>query len=178
MEFFSAISDQINLGGNWLLILIFLAAGLGVGLALGRNRLSLMTLSVYISLAIVRAVPWTELKFIGVKEAPDTNVLIFILLALTLGIFFVAPHSGLASVLRLHGRGRSSWWQLMLLGVALLGFFVSVVISFLPAKALADLQPLLIQFFVEDLAQFVWLILPLAAMLVLKRRRASVMDED
>lgn len=178
MEFFSTIFAKIDFSGNWLLILIFLAAGLGVGLALGRNRLSLMALSVYISLAVVKAVPWNEFDFIGVKGEPDTNVLIFIFLALALGIFFVAPHSGLSSVFRVHGRGRSSWWQLMIMGIALLGFFISIVISFLSDKALSDLDPLLSQFFAESLAQFIWLILPLAALLALKRRKSSAMDVE
>jgi hypothetical protein len=93
-------------------------------------------------------------------------------LALTLGIFFVAPHSGLASVFRVHSRGRGSLWQLLILGVSLLGFFTSIVISFLPAKTLKDLDPLLNQFFADPLPQFIWLVLPLAAMLVSRRRRS------
>lgn len=178
MSFLANIFSGIDLGSNWLLILVFLGIGFGYGLALGKNRLNLITLAAYFSLVITRAIPWKQLGFLGIKSMPDTNVQVFVFLAIILAIFFLAPHSGLGSAIRISGRGRANWWQLLILGALQLGFLISIVISFLPVKTIADLNPLIKQFFGDELARFFWLILPLTAIFVLKKRKKYSYGED
>lgn len=177
MSLFSDIASSINLGGNWLLILIFLGAGFVGGAALGRSRLNLILLSSYLSFIINKFIPWKV--FLSPGTLPDPNVQTFIFLAVILTIFFFGPHSGFSSMIKIGGRGRGSWWQLGILGALLLGFLVSAVISFLPAKTLSDLSPLIKQYFSDPLPQFLWLLLPLVAAFVLKKKRMySYGDED
>lgn len=179
MSFFANILGSIDLGSNWFLIFLFLAIGFGYGLALGKNRLNLIALAAYFSLLITSFIPWKQLGFLGVSSVPDANVLIFLFLALILAIFFLAPYSGFASVVRLSGRGRASFWQLWVLGIFQIGFILSAAISFMSDKALSDLSPILKDFFAAPLARFVWLLLPLVAMFALKRRRTySYRDEE
>jgi len=171
MSFFASIADKIGLATNWLLILVFLATGFGYGMAMGKNRMNLITLAAFFSLVISAAIPWGSLGFIGIKNAPPVNIQVFIFLAIVLAIFFVAPHTGLASIVRVVGRGRASWWQLFIFGVLQLGMLVSIVVSFLPAKDVTSVSPLLSQFFLDQEAKFLWLFLPILAMMVLRRRK-------
>ncbi len=179
MSFFANIMDIVRTGGNWLLILVFLGAGFGYGMVMGRNRLNLLALGGYFSLVIVKFLPWKELGFLGVKEAPTSNIQVFLFLAIILGIFFYAPHSAFGSVAKIHGRGKGNLWQLAIIGILQLGFLASVIISFLPAKTIADFDPLFKQFFAGELARFLWLLLPIVAMFILKKRKTySYGDED
>lgn len=177
MSFFANILNSINLGSNSLLILAFLIMGFGYGMLMGKNRLSLVMLAGYFSLIITKAIPWKTFGLLG-AEGPATNIQIFIFLAIILAIFFLAPHSGLSSVIRVSGRGRASWWQNLIMGVLQLGFLISILISFLPAKNIAELSPLINQFFAEEPAKFLWLLLPLLAVFALKKRRYYSYGDD
>jgi len=176
MSLFSGIFSAINIGSNWLLILLFLAAGLGYGMVMGRNRLGLITLAGYFSLLVSKAIPWVSFGFS--KGLPDSNVLIFIFLATILGVFFLAPHSGLGATLRVSGRGKASWWQLLIIGTTQIGFLASAIISFLPDTTIADLSPFLKQFFVNDLTRFFWIAMPMLALLALKKRRTYTYSDE
>jgi hypothetical protein len=178
MSFFSNTLNGVDFKSDWLLILIFLGVGFGYGLALGKNRLNLITLASYFSLLITRAIPWKQLDFLGIKSAPNINVQIFLFLAIILAIFFLASHSGLGSLIRISGRGQASWWQILILGVLQIGFLISAIISFLPNKIITDLNPLIKEFFSDELARFLWLILPLIAIFVLKKRKKYSYRED
>lgn len=179
MTFFADIMNVVRTGGNWLLILVFLGAGIGYGIVMGRNRLNLIALGGYFSFLIVKFLPWKELNFLGIKEAPGSNIQIFLFLAIILGMYFFAPHSAFSSVVKVRGRGRGNWWQLATFGILQLGFLASVIVSFLPAKTVIDLGPLFTQFFSNDLSRFLWLFLPIAAMFLLKKRKAySYGDEE
>ncbi|MBI4708880.1 MAG: hypothetical protein HY764_01595 [Candidatus Portnoybacteria bacterium] len=172
MSFFSSIFNFVNSSGNLLLVLLFLAAAFGYGMALGKNRLNLVTIAIYFSLAITKSIPWSRVDFLATKDgSPNTNIQIFIFLAIILAIFFLGPHSALGSTIKISGRGRASWWQLTILGALQLGLLASIIISFLPPKIIADLDPLIKQFFISAEAQFLWLFLPIAAMFILKKRR-------
>ncbi|OGZ34253.1 MAG: hypothetical protein A2174_03575 [Candidatus Portnoybacteria bacterium RBG_13_41_18] len=176
MSFFSDIAGTINLGANWLLILIFLVVGGGAGLVLGGNRVGLITLATYFSYIFNKAIPWRV--FLSEKNVPAPNVQTFLFLAVILVIFFLAPRSGLNSFVRVSGRGRANWLQLAILGVLELGFLISAVISFLPANTTADLSLVFKRFFVDDLTRFLWIILPLVAMMILKKRRSYGYGEE
>jgi hypothetical protein len=161
---------------DWILIFVFLAVAFVYGLSMGRNRLTVLILGTYFSLIITKYFPWNELTFIGVKGAPDSIVQIFIFLAIILGFFFLIPHSALGSVARLRGRGRSNWLQALILSILQIGLILSVVISMLEPKITGGLSPLAKIIFVNDLALFVWLFLPILAVMFFRRKRHEIED--
>lgn len=179
MSFFANIMDMVRTGGNWLLILVILGAGSGYGIVMGRNRLNLIALGGYFSFIIVKFLPWKELSFLGVKETPDSNIQVFLFLAIILGIFFCTPYSAFGSVIKVRGRGKGSLWQLAIFGILQLGFLASAVILFLPTKTIADFDLFFKQFFAGELARFLWFLLPILAMFLLKKRKTySYGDEE
>lgn len=173
MNFSSLNLSNFSFSGSWdwLMILVFLAVALVYGLFMGRNRLVIVMLGVYFSFFITRAIPWKELTFLGLKEVPDSTVQIFIFLAVVIGFYFLIPHSSLRYAMRLGGRGVSRWWQVLILSILQIGLILAMVIAFLPLKVITSLSPLARVIFVGPLAQFLWLLLPILAIMFLRGRQ-------
>lgn len=171
--------NNFSLSGSsdWILLLIFLAVAFVYGLSMGRSRLVVVTLGIYFSFILTRAIPWKQLTFLGIKEAPTSTVQIFIFLALILGFYFLIPHSALRSALKLQGRRRSGWWPVLILSILQIGLILEVVIGFLPAKVVAGLSPLAQLIFSGPIAQFCWLLLPISAIMFLRSRQYDVGGE-
>lgn len=155
----------------WVLLLIFLGAAFVYGFSMGRNRLTVVMLGVYFSFILTRAIPWQALGFLGMGKSPASTVLIFIFLALILGFYFLIPHSSFRSVIKSQGRRRSGFWQVLVLGILQIGLILEIVISFLPDKVMAGLSPLAQLIFEGQAAQFLWLFLPILAMMFLRSRQ-------
>ncbi len=155
---------------GWIMLLIFLGVALIYGLSMGRNRLVVMILGTYFSYILARAIPWKELTFLGIKEAPDSAVQIFIFLALILGFYFLIPHSSFHSALRIQRR-HSCWWHSLIFSVLQIGLILQIVIGFLPGKVAAGLSPLAQLMFSGQTAQFLWLFLPILALMFLRSRQ-------
>jgi len=163
---------------DWIMVGVFLGVALVYGLSMGRNRLVIVMLGVYFSYFFTRAIPWRELKFLGFKTAPESTILIFIFLALSLGFYFAIPHSAFKSALRLGGRGKGVWWQALVLSILQIGLVLSLAISFLSAKVVAALSPAAQLIFVGAGAQFLWLILPFLGIMFLGGSRYSAAYDD
>lgn len=162
---------------GWILLLIFLAVAFVYGLSMGRNRLVMVTLGIYFSYILTRAIPWKELTFLGIKQVPSSTSQIFIFLALILGFYFLIPHSAFRSVIRIQGRRRSTWWHALILSVLQIGLILQMVISFLSNKVVAGLSSLVQLIFCGETAQFCWLLLPILAMMFLRTRQYDVGGE-
>lgn len=174
MNFSSITNFSWSGSWDWMIILIFLIVAFVYALSMGKNRLVVVILGTYFSFMLTKSVPWSELGFAGIKEAPSSTVQVFIFLAIILGFYFLIPHSALSSALRLRGRSRSSWWQALVLSILQIGLILSIAISFLTGKIVAGLSPLAKTIFVGPLVQFLWLLLPLLVIMFLRRRRHEI----
>lgn len=177
---FSFLSNfDLTASWNWIMVLIFLGAALVYGLSMGRNRLITVTLGVYLSYILAKSIPWRELSFLETKNgAPDSTVQIFIFAALILAFYFAIPHSALKSALRMGGRGRGRWWQIMILSILQIGLILSLAISFLPAKTVTAVSPLAQRVLTDAIARFLWLLLPILAMMFLGGGRPAYDYEE
>lgn len=149
------------------IILFFIVAGFLYGLSLGRDRVIVILISVYMALAVVNSAP-----FIGNFQADigidqffvfriSTFVVVFIVL------FFMMSRSALLSTVA-SSDTRGSWWQVLLFSFLHVGLLVSITLSFLPPSASAHLAPLTQKIFVQDIGRFIWIIAPIAAMILIK----------
>ncbi|MDD2730530.1 MAG: hypothetical protein PHW33_00170 [Candidatus Portnoybacteria bacterium] len=174
----SSILGNLNnlFSGGWILILIFLAVAMVYGFLMGRNRLALITLGTYFSFFIVKTFPWKSLAFVGIEQAPSSNVQIFLFLALVLGFYFLLPHSIFRGMVKVQGRRKSQWWQAGLLAVLQIGLTLEAAMSFLPAKVTGTLSSPAQTFFVGPVAQFLWILLPILAMMFLRTRHYDIGD--
>ncbi|MEK7537560.1 MAG: hypothetical protein AAB619_01140 [Patescibacteria group bacterium] len=149
------------------IILFFIVAGFLYGLSLGRDRVIVILISVYMALAVVNSAP-----FIGNFQADigidqffvfriSTFVVVFIVL------FFMMSRSALLSTVA-SSDTRGSWWQVLLFSFLHVGLLISITLSFLPPSASTHLAPLTQKIFVQDLGRFIWIVAPIAAMVMIK----------
>lgn len=167
---------HIGAASGWdiFIILIFLIGVLLYGFFLGRNRIIILILGSYFSLAIIKVFPWSRLASVGwlnIDQGPSASTEILFFLALILFFYFLIPRSVLTSALRIKKRGDAFWWQLALLGTLQLGLLATVIISFLPIQSVGDLSPLIKKIFVGPESQFAWVFLPALVISLMRRRK-------
>jgi hypothetical protein len=161
-------------GWDLFIILIFLIAVLVYGFFLGRNRMIVLLLSSYFSLAIIQVLPWSRLaslRWLGIGEEPSASLKILIFLGAILLFYFLIPRSVLSSTLRIRKRGSASWLQLFILSIAQVGLLIMVILSFLPTEAVVNLGSWIKKIFIGPAAQFVWITFPILAMVLMRRKR-------
>ncbi len=161
-------------GWDLFIISIFLIAMIVYGFFLGRNRMIILLISSYFSLAIMQVLPWSRLAslgWLGLDKEPSTPTQILFFLGMILLFYFLIPRSVLSSTLRIRKRGEAAWWQLSILSVVQIGLLAAVIISFLPREAVIEFSPLTEKIFIGPEAYFVWVTLPILALVLMRRRR-------
>jgi hypothetical protein len=159
-------------------ILVILGAVIGVfiyGMTMGKNKLFALLLSTYFSFVIVAFAPWKNIgaMFGYAASFPSPAGEVFIFLALIVAFCFLLPSSTLGSTLRLGKVSKGVWYQILIFSILEVGLLASVVLSLLPVNTYSDLNPLVKQFFIDPLLQFFWILVPLLAMVLLRKGRAE-----
>lgn len=155
---------------NWLqpswdlfIILFFVIASLMYGLSLGRDRLLVILVSIYIALAVVKYVPFiTDFDAsININDAFALRVSVF--LGMFIVLFFLLSQSALMRTLGVNSE-HGPMWQVVLFSFLHVGLLVSVTLSFFPAEAAQALSPFTQRLFIGDVAKAAWVLLPVLAM--------------
>jgi hypothetical protein len=157
---------------NWLqpswdlfIILFFVVASLIYGVSLGRDRIIVILVSIYMSLAIVNHIPFLT-SFdanVSVNDAFALKVSVF--LGVFILLFFFLSHSALIKTLG-HNNGQGSLVQVMIFSFLHVGLLISVTLSFFPADLANVLSPVTQQIFISDIARAIWVVSPVMAMAV------------
>lgn len=151
------------------IILFFILASTIYGFSLGRDRIIVILISLYMALAIVNYAPFLGkiTTDVGITGAFVFQVSAFV--ASFLLLFFMLSRSALAATI---GRNRADgpWWQIIVFSFLHIGLLISAVFSFLPASITDGLAPLTKQLFVNEMAVFLWIILPIIFMIMIRGR--------
>lgn len=162
---FSLNNFQVDLEHpSWDMILagFFVVSVVLYGFALGRDRIVMIMLSVYMALAVVQALPDFVLN-ITIGNRLSFEITAFISICLVL--FFLVSRSAL---LRTFGSNLSdgSWYQTIIFGILHVGLLVSVTMSFLPPQVLAHFSDLTLQIFTQEWTHFAWIAGPIVGMIL------------
>lgn len=152
------------------LLLFFLTGALLYGLTLGRDRIVVIMVSIYMGLAIVTNAPYVK----GWSADIEVNHFAFrvsTFIGLFVLMFFFLSRNALIRSLDV-GAGGGRLLQTILFSVLHVGLLLSVAMSFLPEPALAHFSPPLRDAFVSDPAKFAWLVAPVAAMMIFGGKKA------
>ncbi len=149
------------------IILFFVIAGFLYGLSLGRDRIIVILVSIYMALAVVNTAPYignltTE---VGVSSLFVFKISSFV--AVFIALFFLLSRSALLSTIA-NSDSRGSWWQVLLFSFLHVGLLTSITLSFLPPASLDKLAPLTRTLFASEAANFLWILAPIVAMIVIK----------
>lgn len=149
------------------IVLFFIIAGFLYGLSLGRDRVIVILVSIYMALAVVNTAP-----FIGNFQANVglSNVFVFKIsafVAVFIALFLMLARSALLQTIA-NSDTKGSWWQVMLFSFLHVGLLISIVLSFLPVDASGKLAPLTQRIFTSEVGRFLWIVGPILAMVLIK----------
>lgn len=170
------------------IILFFVVAAFLYGLSLGRDRIIVILVSIYMSLAIVEHAPFLNSQWLHdwinnlVNQFFVFQISAFVLLFVFL--MLIITRSALMKTIAASDTA-GPWWQVLLYSILHVGLIVSIILSYLPKETVEDiLAPLTRQIFTTDVALSVWMIGPLVAMFLFKgtgskkRKNREESDEE
>ncbi|HUT22079.1 MAG TPA: hypothetical protein VMX18_01570 [Candidatus Bipolaricaulota bacterium] len=166
IDWFTTI-DWVNPSWDLIVLLFFTVGALLYGIAMGRSRIIVVLLSLYITLAIAYTIPWSKyLKgSISINNAFVLQATVFIILLVV--CFFLISRSAVGRVI---GDSSGAWWQVIVFSFLQIGLLISVIFTFLPSSFLNNFSFVTREVFVSDIGRLVWLGLPILAMMLVKEK--------
>ena len=140
----------------------------------GKSRFLLTLLSTYFSFVIINLFPfweWLE-EATEIKEIFYLEILSF--LGLTFLFTFLLSRSILGSFFTFTKRRIGHFFQTFLFSILQTGLLSSISFSFLPEKYYINISPLVFGIFLEDFSRFLWILLPIVALVVVRKKRERV----
>lgn len=152
----------------YFLVLVFLFLIIFIyGMNAGRGRLILILLSLYVAVVLTTLFPYRSQLLENIK----TTEPYLIELGLFLAAFFIILFLLLRSPLRLVAvKSKGHLFQVLLLSIFILGFFVSHLTVSLPAEYSDKLNHPVFAYFRSETAQFWWALLGVVFLAVMRKR--------
>lgn len=149
------------------IVLFFIVAVFLYGLSLGRDRVIVILVAIYMALAVITNAPF--LGSLRVSNAASGQLFAFKVAAF-IGIFIVLFFllSRSAMLKNLGGLASGTWWQVLMFSIFHVGLLVSILLSLLPLDAINHLAPLTRTVFASDGGRFIWIVSPIVGMALMK----------
>lgn len=166
MSFFA----NLNLAApTWdLFLVLFFVIGVGLyGLSLGRDRVVMIMVSIYMGLAVVTNAPYLKdftatfaFNEFAVQAGAFFGLFTLLFILMSRSALFKSWEAGMAGGL----------WQTMIFSILHVGLIASVALSFMPETALSHFSDATKSVFLSDPGKFAWLVAPIAAMMIFGRK--------
>jgi len=157
-----------------LFLVLFCILGFFIyGISLGRERVVLILMSLYVAMALVANAPFISETIGGTSWGTILTPRLLTFIVTFVVVLLILSRAGLFSASR-----SVPWWQSLLLSLFHVGLFVSVILSYLPEGAIEALSPVTRQAFLSPIARFVWLVSPLVALILFRGRRSYRRGRD
>ncbi len=155
--------DWTNPSWDLFIILFFIVGAFLYGLSLGRDRIIVILVSIYMALAVVNSAPFLQkIDDTGVVQGGAT-VQLTAFLGVFLALFFIVSRMGLMRTIG-SKMSHGPWWQVLGFSILHVGLMVSIIFSYLPQGILQKFSPTTLSLFADPTAQFVWIVVPMIAM--------------
>ncbi|MBI2062995.1 MAG: hypothetical protein HYT61_02010 [Candidatus Yanofskybacteria bacterium] len=172
-KFAQGLAGNINVSGlryDWLIISFFVFAILLVALSLGRSRILLVLLSLYVAAFLESHFVYFDKLRTSIKNVPD-YWLHFGLFFLIYGIAFgILNRSVLKHRLTL---AESSIAAVVLIAVVEMGFLATIMLSYFPPELIERVPSKLVPYFATKTAQFWWAVVPLFVLIFSKKNKEA-----
>lgn len=158
--------DWMTPSWDVFIIIFFIMASLVYGISLGRDRIFVTLVSLYMGLAVVKYVPYiTEFNAsITIEDGLAMNVSVF--LGIFIILFFLLSQSALVKTLG-SGLNQGKMLTVLLFSFLQTGLLISVTLSFFPQDLSQWISPLTQTLFLSDPAKAFWIITPIVAMMII-----------
>lgn len=165
VDFFAHIPWLWFLSGDTGLVISLFVLSLFYAVILGRQRVFLILISIYVALGVLAYMP-----VIGrVSEAVLSPSKQIYFAAGFFILFFLLARGVLGQIFH-QGRQVSGWWTTLFLAFLQLCLITSIAFSFLPKNYLDHFSPFIKMIFLNEWARFGWLFLPIFLMAALAKK--------
>ncbi|MBU0707610.1 hypothetical protein KKG41_04525 [Patescibacteria group bacterium] len=151
------------------IILFFVIASFLYGISLGRDRILVILVSIYMALAVVNTAPYIgdmSTTEVGVNQFFVVRISLF--LGVFILLFFLLSRSALLQTIASNSEKRGNFWQIMIFSILHVGLLISITLSFLPDTSSESLSPLTQTIFTSELGRFLWIVVPIILMIMFK----------
>jgi len=148
------------------IVLFFIVTVFLYGLSLGRDRIVVILVSIYMALAVVSNAPFIDQLRFSTAGGQIAAFRIGAFVGIFVLLFFLLSRSVLLKTFSNLAAGK--WWQVLAFSIFHVGLLVSITLSLLPVDAVNHLAPLTRSLFVSDGGKFVWIVAPILAMVMIK----------
>ncbi len=156
-------------------ILSLIVAAFLLGLTMGRNKIIILLISIYIAIAVISFFPFGD-----IFKTPKTDENFVYPIAAFIGIVFIffilLSNSALKKALR--ATGDKSVFLILLFSLFYIGLILSVVLSFFPKDLVKTFNPITRKVFMAEISRFLWAIIPVLGMAILRKRKRGRSMED
>ncbi len=152
------------------ILLFFIVGALLYGLSLGRDRIIVILVSMYMALAVAANTP--VLAKINWQFAVNGNSIVRVafFLGVFVAVFFLMARSALLKTLGGSG-APGSWWQTIVFSILQVGLLISITLSFLPDDVTRGLSQMTRDIFMSDNGKSAWMLLPIVFMIIAPRHK-------
>lgn len=152
------------------IILFFIISAFLYGISLGRDRILVILVSIYMALAVVSTAPYigsfsTE---IGINDFFVIKISLF--LGVFILLFFLLSRSALLQTIATSDV-KGNFFHAMLFSILHVGLLISITLSFLPAGTEESLSQLTRSIFTSELGRFIWIVAPIVFMILFKGKK-------
>ncbi len=145
------------------ILLFFIVGSLLYGLSLGRDRIIVILVSMYMALAVVSNTPLLNSLNLSFHVNENYVLKISFFLGIFIVLFFLLSRSALLKTIGGSG-GPGAWWQTIIYSILQVGLLISVTLSFLPKEMTQALAEGTRQVFMGDIGRSAWVVLPIVFM--------------
>ncbi len=157
-----------SLSYSWLVVIFFVFAVLLIALSLGRSRMLLALLSLYVAVFLESHFVYFDKLHQAIKTIPDYWLHLGLFLLIYIIVFAILNRSSLKHRLTL---AESSIFAVMLIALVEIGFLSTIFFSYFPPEFLKHIPSGIIPFFATKNAQFWWALVSLVALLLSKKKK-------
>lgn len=152
------------------IVLFFVVAVFLYGLSLGRDRVLVILVSIYMALAVINTAPYLD-SFTAEFSLNNQSIFkVTIFLGIFLIIFFLMSRSALRNTIAsadVSGR----WFHVLIFSFFHVGLLLSVTLGYLPEDIVQHISENMRELFISEQARFFWLVTPVVAMVMIKPKR-------
>lgn len=155
------------------IFLFFIVGALLYGFSLGRDRIIVILVSVYMALAVVGNAPIVNKMNLAFHVNESIVLKISFFLGIFVVLFFLLSRSALLKTIGDNSSG-GAWWQVIVFSILQIGLLISITMSFLPPEMLGSFSQFTRDFFISDIGKSCWLILPIVVMAISPKSKPAV----
>ena len=161
--------DFSNPSWDLFIVIFFVVGSLLYGFSLGRTRVIVLLVSIYMALAIANTAPYLNSFNFSTNVNIDNwgTLKITTFVGMFVLLFFVLSRSALINSINDDSQGK--WWQILLFSFLQIGLLISILLSYLPHNISGNLAPLTQNVFASETGRLVWLVAPVLAMMLVKK---------